>query len=138
MSTSSSCPLTTHAVHCCIILTIIKWLELSNESSPPADRVVVSSVLVTVASILTTGLSLLTNNWKAGTSDQIRNVRKKGRKCETDAGNQIEDNSGSVLIELSARRKLRKEDATQLTVTLIAFSLFLHVVIVLLGSPFIR
>lgn len=136
----SSRPIPCHVLHCCCVIEILKWLDPGNTDSPPGERVVASAGLVLVSAVLTAGLSAASKNWNAARSDVIRNVRKKSRKCcmglDASTGNRVVD-SGSVLIELAAERKLTKRTG-QLAVTLISFAVFLHATTVLLGAPFIR
>ena len=136
----SSQPISCRVLHCCCVIGILKWLDLSNTDSPPGNRVVACAGLVLISAVLTAGVSIAAKKWKADRADAIRNVRKKSRKSGTgldeSAGNRIAD-SVSALIELSAERKLTKR-AGQLAVTLISFAVVLHATILLLGAPFIR
>lgn len=136
----SSQPISCHVLHCCCLIGILRWLDLSNQDSKPADRVTGCAGLVLLSAVLTAGLSIAVQNWKGSRADAIRNVRKKNRKSsmglDASSGNQIAD-SGSALIELSAERKLVKLTG-QLVVSVISFAIVLHVTIILMGAPFIR
>ena len=139
-------PVACHILDCCCLLGLLRWLDLSNQRSPPVDRVVTCCALVAAASLLSTGLALV-NHRQADGADDIRNVRKKSRKSHVhvllqgSSSNQIGD-SGCALIELPAKRKLRKRAGVwpplRLPLALISFGVLLHVAIVLLGAPFIR
>ena len=139
----SSRPLACHVLHCCSVLGILKWLDLRNKDSPPGERVVSSCLMLAAAAVVTAGVSVA---GKHDHSDRIRqqeDVRKKSHKSRCrlpgSAANHKDSlsSTASLLIELSTERKLGKRVA-QLTVSLIAFAIFLHLVCVLLGAPFTR
>lgn len=141
----SSQPISCHVLHCCCIIGILYWLDLTNSDSRPGERVNRTCVLITVSLFLTTVLSVLL---AVKRHEEREGVRRKSGKNRIAVGteNQFQSHgsggecvseSGSV-IELWRRRGKLRQPVKQLLVTIISFAIVLHVAIVLLGAPFTR